>query len=284
MHFSQQNKKKHEKTHIERKKMIFFEICLDEISYNTPYLKVCIEKKKCLKIFFLREISSAAPTFGFGISLCKRRFFLVVGILLPTFFPTFYSPLLPHFVHNVLWCACDSFGLLAHLRNCDHGPIFFASKIDQLHYFLEIADWNAIFHFARCVHGFFLLISLSLLIASSSSASAIESSGLYSSHISFHTVHPFPLGYVLFAFCCRLTLFNRLIVENAWMNCPITFLFRSTASLNFLSSSVVKSNGLLSFAGSLFSNSGSRHSSSPLSIRCVIIFISQIVHHLRAFH
>jgi len=42
--------------------MTFFEICLDDISYDTPYLQVCNEKKKCLKIFFLREISSAAPT------------------------------------------------------------------------------------------------------------------------------------------------------------------------------------------------------------------------------
>jgi len=61
-HFSQQNEKKHKKMHIERKKMTFFEIFLDEISYNTPYLQVCTEKKKCLKIFFLKEISSAAPS------------------------------------------------------------------------------------------------------------------------------------------------------------------------------------------------------------------------------
>ena len=44
MHFSQQNKKKHEKKHIEHKKMTFFEICFDEISYDTPYLQVCAEK------------------------------------------------------------------------------------------------------------------------------------------------------------------------------------------------------------------------------------------------
>jgi hypothetical protein len=42
--------------------MTFFEMCIDDISYNTPYLQVCSEKKNCLKIFFLREISSAAPT------------------------------------------------------------------------------------------------------------------------------------------------------------------------------------------------------------------------------
>jgi len=29
----------------------FFEICLDEISYNTPYLQVCIEKKVFENIF-----------------------------------------------------------------------------------------------------------------------------------------------------------------------------------------------------------------------------------------
>ena len=62
MHFSHQNKKKHEKTNIERKKMTFFEICLDEISYDTPYLQVCTEKKSVWKYFFLSEISGAAPS------------------------------------------------------------------------------------------------------------------------------------------------------------------------------------------------------------------------------
>jgi len=53
MHSSQQNeKKKHEKTHIECKKMTFFEICFDEISYDTPYLQVCIEKKKVFENIF----------------------------------------------------------------------------------------------------------------------------------------------------------------------------------------------------------------------------------------
>jgi hypothetical protein len=37
---------------IELKKMTFFEMCLDEISYDTPYLQDCNEKKKCLKRFF----------------------------------------------------------------------------------------------------------------------------------------------------------------------------------------------------------------------------------------
>jgi len=41
--------------------MTFFEICLDEISYGTPYLQVCTKKSVC-KYFFPREISSAAPT------------------------------------------------------------------------------------------------------------------------------------------------------------------------------------------------------------------------------
>jgi len=31
----------------------FFEICLDEISYDTPYLQVCTEKKVFENIFFL---------------------------------------------------------------------------------------------------------------------------------------------------------------------------------------------------------------------------------------
>ena len=34
---------------------------------------------------------SLLHAFGFDISLCKRCFFLAVGILLATFFPTFYS-------------------------------------------------------------------------------------------------------------------------------------------------------------------------------------------------
>jgi len=41
--------------HIERKKMTFFEICLDEISYDTPYLQVCSEKKVFEYIFFLEK-------------------------------------------------------------------------------------------------------------------------------------------------------------------------------------------------------------------------------------
>jgi len=43
--FPFKTRKKHKKMHIERQKMTFFEICLDEISYDTPYLQVCIEKK-----------------------------------------------------------------------------------------------------------------------------------------------------------------------------------------------------------------------------------------------
>jgi len=43
--FPAKQEKKNEKMHIERIKMSFFEICLDEISYDTPYLQVCTEKK-----------------------------------------------------------------------------------------------------------------------------------------------------------------------------------------------------------------------------------------------
>ncbi len=100
--------------------------------------------------------------------------------------------------------------------------------------------------------GFFLFFNLNLLIASSSSASAMESSGFYSSHISFHSFHSVPLGNCLSALLHRFTLFHRLIAKNAWMNSPITFFFMSTVSLNFFSLSVVKSNGPLSFTGSLF--------------------------------
>jgi len=53
--FFQQNKKKHKKMHIECKKMTFFEICLDEISYNRPYLQVCTEKKVFEKKNFLEK-------------------------------------------------------------------------------------------------------------------------------------------------------------------------------------------------------------------------------------
>jgi hypothetical protein len=35
--------------------MTFFEICLDEISYDTPYLQVCTEKKVFENIFFLEK-------------------------------------------------------------------------------------------------------------------------------------------------------------------------------------------------------------------------------------
>ncbi len=40
----------------------FFKISHDEYSYNTPYLQHCTVKKMTLKIFFLKEFSSAAPT------------------------------------------------------------------------------------------------------------------------------------------------------------------------------------------------------------------------------
>jgi len=35
--------------------MTFFEIYLDEISYDTPYLQVCTEKKVFENIFFLEK-------------------------------------------------------------------------------------------------------------------------------------------------------------------------------------------------------------------------------------
>ncbi len=59
--------------HIERRKITFFEICLDVISYDTPYLQVCTEKKSVWKYFFLEKSSvqpllvgtTAAPSFFF---------------------------------------------------------------------------------------------------------------------------------------------------------------------------------------------------------------------------
>jgi len=35
--------------------MTFFEIYLDEISYDTPYLQVCTEKKVFENIFFFKK-------------------------------------------------------------------------------------------------------------------------------------------------------------------------------------------------------------------------------------
>jgi len=42
--FSQQNKKKTRENAHRTQENDFFEICFDEISYDTPYLQVCIEK------------------------------------------------------------------------------------------------------------------------------------------------------------------------------------------------------------------------------------------------
>jgi len=120
--------------------------------------------------------------------------------------------------------------------------------------------------------GFFLFINLSLLNASSSSVSdRIEIALKFQPQ--FHTL---PLGKFLSAFVCRLTLLRRLIDEKAWMNWHIAFLFMSTASFWFFSSSTVMSNGQFSLLGSLVSIVGSKHASNPFSIRCADIFISQM--------
>ncbi len=71
-----------------------------------------------------------------------------------------------------------------------------------------LTSHNTISSMSFC--GFFLLFNRSLLNASSSSASAMESSGLYSSHISSHNFYPIPIGNCLSAFFCRFTLFNKL--------------------------------------------------------------------------
>jgi hypothetical protein len=63
--------------------------------------------------------------------------------------------------------------------------------------------------------GFFFFVNFNLLYASSSSASAMESSGLYSSFITFHSFRAFLLGKFLSALLSRLTLFKRLMLEKA---------------------------------------------------------------------
>jgi hypothetical protein len=76
-----ETRKKHKKTLIEHKKMTFFDMCLDEISYDTPYLQVCSEKKSVLKDFFLEKspvqplspasvplLASTTPVWGFPSS------------------------------------------------------------------------------------------------------------------------------------------------------------------------------------------------------------------------
>ena len=64
--------------------------------------------------------------------------------------------------------------------------------------------------------GFFLFASLSLLNTSSSSVSAMESSGLKSPWSSAHNIHTLPLGKSVSAFFCRLALLRRLTIEKAW--------------------------------------------------------------------
>jgi hypothetical protein len=61
------------------------------------------------------------------------------------------------------------------------------------------------------------------------------------------------------------------------MNGHFAFLFKSTASLKFFSSSTAKLIGPFSFAGNLVSKLGSKHASSPFSMRCAVIFISLMV-------
>ncbi len=119
--------------------------------------------------------------------------------------------------------------------------------------------------------------SLSLLNATSSLVSAMELPGLKSPWSSIHSFHALSLGKSLSAFFCRLTLLRRFTVRKAWMNWHIAFLFKSTASSNFFSASTAKLKGQFSLVGSLNSKLGSKHLSNHFSIRCAIIFISQMV-------
>ena len=67
---------------------------------------------------------------------------------------------------------------------------------------------------------------------------AMESFGLELPWSSTHSFHALPLGKFVSAFFCRLTLLRRLIVEKSWMNWHIAYLFVSTASFWFFSSSI----------------------------------------------
>ena len=60
--------------------MTFFEICLDEISYDTPYLQVCLEKKKCLKIFFSWRNLQCSPYLQWSCNLSIRSAAVEMGI------------------------------------------------------------------------------------------------------------------------------------------------------------------------------------------------------------
>jgi len=61
--------------------MTFFEVCLDEISYDTPYLQVCTEKKMFDNIFFL-ENSPVQPLSQLLLTKVLGVFTKQYGILL----------------------------------------------------------------------------------------------------------------------------------------------------------------------------------------------------------
>ena len=171
----------------------------------------------------------------FLINFQQSGLFFIVGILFAFLLSTFDLPLLPHLVHNVLHGARDLLALLAHLSYSDHNPIFFPPRwiscaicFPLLTGTPYLTSHDAIS--SRCFRGFFLFASLSLLNASSSSVSAMESSRLKSPWSSAHSFHTLPLGKSLSASFCRLTLLRRLIVAKAWMICHIAFLFMLTAS------------------------------------------------------
>jgi len=52
--------------------MTFYEICLDEISYNAPYLQFCTEKKVFENIFFM-EKSPVQPLTIDEMMMMRRR-------------------------------------------------------------------------------------------------------------------------------------------------------------------------------------------------------------------
>ncbi len=111
--------------------------------------------------------------------------------------------------------------------------------------------------------GFFLFDSLSFLNVNSSLVSAMELSELKSPWSSIQSFHALPIGKSFSASFCRLILLRRFIVGKVWMNWHIAFLFKSTASVKFFSSSTAKMNSPFSFVGSLVSKLGSKHASSP---------------------
>jgi hypothetical protein len=88
----------------------------------------------CLSLFLLAFVILSFLTtftflFDFVINFCKSSFFVVVGIFFAFYLSTFDVPLLPYFIHNVLWGACNFLAFLAHLSYSDDSPVFLSTRV-----------------------------------------------------------------------------------------------------------------------------------------------------------